>query len=231
MLSRDCGLVSLGHPLGTGVVRKAPARDVLMVLGVAVAWTPLAVLVSSTIFINIMVPPLVSGDDLDPWKVRDARDGVMPQPLLTQTQMAATETWHPAVQAGPAEVAPMDLSSSGLNGSTHYTDFSTSFARGCDSLTCGCVSALCVTCDNFVCSDAHQSDMNGTSERIPMTDPAASDSVVAPGTNLTRVDDAVQIGGRSRGGSQPTASSHGPSVMMAEVISSLLLALQRCHDQ
>ena len=52
-LSRDCGLVSLGHPLGTGVVRKAPARDVLMVLGVAVAWTPLAVLVSSTIFINI----------------------------------------------------------------------------------------------------------------------------------------------------------------------------------
>ena len=55
-LSRDCGLVSLGHPLGTGVVRKAPARDVLMVLGVAVAWTPLAVLVSSTIFINIIRP-------------------------------------------------------------------------------------------------------------------------------------------------------------------------------
>ena len=56
-LSRDCGLVSLGHPLGTGVVRKAPARDVLMVLGVAVAWTPLAVLVSSTIFINISFFP------------------------------------------------------------------------------------------------------------------------------------------------------------------------------
>ena len=91
-LSRDCGLVSLGHPLGTGVVRKAPARDVLMVLGVAVAWTPLAVLVSSTIFINIMVPPLVSGDDLDPWKVRDAREGVMPQPLLTQTQKAKAAT-------------------------------------------------------------------------------------------------------------------------------------------
>ena len=143
MLSRDCGLVSLGHLLGTGVVRKAPARDVLMVLGVAVAWTPLAVLVSSTIFINIMVPPLVSGDDLDPWKVRDARDGVMPQPLLTQTQMAATETWHPMVQAGPADVAPMDFDSSGLNGSTHDIKFTSSFARECDSLICGCVSALC----------------------------------------------------------------------------------------
>ena len=37
-----------------GVVCKAPARDVLMVLGVAVAWTPMAVLVCSTIFYNIM---------------------------------------------------------------------------------------------------------------------------------------------------------------------------------
>ena len=62
-LSRDCGLVSLGHPLGTGVVRKAPARDVLMVLGVAVAWT---ILVSSTIFINIKRPRLRAEDSSVP---------------------------------------------------------------------------------------------------------------------------------------------------------------------
>ena len=202
----DPFLCRLAPPPGTRDTPLAPvcslgtARDVLMVLGMAVARTPMAVLICSTIFYNIMVPPLGGGEDLDPWKVRDARDGVMPQPLLTQTQKAATETWHPMVQAGPAEVAPMDFNSSGLNGSTHDIDFTTSFARECDSLTCGCVSALRVTSDNFVRPDVHQSDMNATSERTSMTDPAATDSVVAPGTNLTHVDDAVQIGGRSPGG-------------------------------
>ena len=92
-----------------------------MVLSVARAGTLLTSLVCMTILLYNMVPPLgVSGDPYH-WKVRDAHAGVMPQPLLPQTQRAAPEAWPPLMQAGAAAGAPMESNLSGLNGSTHTT--------------------------------------------------------------------------------------------------------------
>ena len=48
-----------------------------MVLGMAMAVTPLTQVVCSTIFYNNMVQPLVSSGDPYNWKVRDAHAGVI----------------------------------------------------------------------------------------------------------------------------------------------------------
>ena len=117
-----------------------------MVLSVARAGTLLTSVVCMTIFVYNMVQPL--GDSGDPyhWKVRDAHAGVMPQPLLPQTQRAAPEAWPPLMQAGAAARAPMDSNLSGLEGSTHHLDFSALSARERDDLTYGW--QLCDNCDN-----------------------------------------------------------------------------------
>ena len=105
-----------------------------MVLSVARAGTLLATLVCMTNILYNMVQPL--GDSGDPyqWKVRDAHAGVMPQPLLPQSQRAAPEAWPPLMQAGAAAGALMDSNLSGLDGSTHHLDFSALFARERDDL-------------------------------------------------------------------------------------------------
>ena len=70
-----------------------------MVLSVARAGTLLATVVRMTNILYNMVPPLGGSGDPYQWKVRDAHAGVMPQPLLPQSQRAADGESDPALGA------------------------------------------------------------------------------------------------------------------------------------